>query len=211
MRAARAVQSGMDPNHLLVGRIAGPLAHDLHCYLAMVDACVTVLQRRLVDASAQEVLLHARGATDGALRLTGALIDQTRGDVLPAMEIDLAALVRRDLELAARLVPPAVTVTASLDQPAIVCGGRVALDRVVLTLLLDACDALPDGGEVEVAVRVATPGEPVVLEVSHTGVRSGGLDLGPVRETADHLRADFHVGPSRAGGTRAVVTFPPAV
>lgn len=157
----------MDVNLALLGRIAGPIAHDLHRYLSTLDACVAVLERRVIHEPAQIVLLHARGAIDGALRLTGALLDQAGGDVLPAMEVDLGAAVRRVLALFGRLVPPAVSVAIVVDEPAMVTAGRAALDRMILALLLDACDAMPEGGHLEIAVR-APPDEPVALEVSHT-------------------------------------------
>jgi signal transduction histidine kinase len=124
-------------------------------------------------------------------------------------EVELADLVERTLRGARRALPDNVGLVVDVDRDAPpVTGFPAALERLVLDLLRDACAALPDGGDVRVAVRSPAP-RVVTLEVSDTGPGPGparrSLEL--VRAVVERHGALVRIGSRTGGGTRVVVAF----
>jgi len=140
----------------------------------------------------------------------------------------LTALVKRTLELVRRALPCDVKVHIDVDAPVTnVRGVAIELEQLLLNLVLNACDAMPEGGELWVSVRPAGPSA-VMLEVSDSGVgfadasgergpisRSskagrpgGGLGLGIVRSVVERHGATLLIGPRPGGGTRVLVRLP---
>ena len=211
-----------DPLRLL-GRITAGVAHDLSNYLTVVDVALRLLQRRPDD---RELWLRARAAIDSAGELTQNLVSYARGGAPATREVDLVALVRRTLAMiAGTMSPGVVAVIDAADTVPPVRGVAAELEQLVLNLVLNACDAMPGGGELRIVVRSPGPSA-VVLEVSDSGQggiegffaagatspsskRSGnGLGLGIVRGVVDVHHGLLDVAPRAGGGTRVKVTLP---
>jgi signal transduction histidine kinase/ActR/RegA family two-component response regulator len=167
----------------LVGQVAGGVAHDLNNLLAVLLGFSSYHLERLpahdpLHESARE--MH-RAASQAAL-LVRRLLSVSGPPVarrpvpLNALLLDLEKmltyLLRADIGLVLELEPSVGLVEA---QP-----GR--LEQVVLNLVLNARDAMPEGGRVTVRTRNRSvpaadpelpPGEYVTLTVSDTGV---GMD-----------------------------------
>ena len=101
------------------------------------------------------------------------------------------------------------------------------LGQVLLNLVLNARDAMPNGGTLTLSLRSDAPST-VLLEVSDTGEgldaaaalaagattpskkagRNGrGLGLGIVRSVVDRHGAELSIAPRTGGGTRVAVRF----
>ena len=139
-----------------------------------------------------------------ARRLTGSLVSYVRGEEPMFSALDFGALVERTLALVARVMSPDITVRINVAAalPA-VRGSAPELEQLILNLVLNASDAMPDGGELDVRVQ-PTGGPAVYLEISDTGVgvppslvtgdgrtpstrpgRTAGLGLGIVRRVIE--------------------------
>lgn len=85
---------------------------------------------------------------------------------------DLAARVQSEEPLLRRLLPPAVSLTMELcAEPLFVLGDASQIEQVVVNLLVNARDALTDGGDITLRVSAAVGGTAACarLEVIDTG------------------------------------------
>jgi len=218
----------MNQRFVMLGRVAAGVAHDLNNYLAVVDLALTAAQGSGADIANCKELADAREAVQSARKLTNGLLDYARGGSPTPQSIDLGALVRRVLELFARVIPENVTLELETETAApLVTGIAAELEQLVLNLVVNACDAMPDGGELSVGVR-ASKENSVTLEVADTGCglseacrdsdgptspsskrgsETSGLGLGIVRSVAERHGAALELGPRSGGGTRVVVSF----
>jgi signal transduction histidine kinase len=224
----------MDDRFALLGRIATGVAHDLNNYLAVVDVSLAILQRQVASRPGETAELgHARTGVDRAIRLNRTLLEYARGGEPPTVELDLVVVVRGLLELFSQLIPPSVAVTVDVESaPGTIRGVASEVEQLVLNLVLNACDAMVDGGDHRLIVRGDASGA-VSLHVIDTGGgmsaataraaangnahtpsskdgRHGrGLGVGIVRQVASRHLASFTFATSPTGSV-ATVTFPPA-
>jgi signal transduction histidine kinase len=208
----------------LIGRIAAGVAHDLNNYLTVLEVALPLLRRRHHD---DLLWSQAHDAVGSATRLIHSLLEYARGAVPVRAAVDLGALVRRTLAMIACQIPSSVVVVvdAREDLPA-VYGVASELEQVVLNLVLNACDAMPAGGELRISVGPVDTTH-VSLDVADTGTwlatgamigplsRStkpgrnggGGLGLGIVRAVADRHDANLTIVSVPDGGTRIGLTL----
>ena len=146
-----------------VGQLAGGVAHDFNNLLTGVTGNLTLaLQATPEDDRRREFLLAAEGAAWRAAELTRQLLGFSRR-VKPHMEpIDPNRCVREAVELLRRTLGPSVEIAvhyaddlwraeADADQ----------IHQVLMNLCLNARDAMPDGGrlEIETANRAVAEAE----------------------------------------------------
>jgi signal transduction histidine kinase len=158
-----------------LGKMAAGIAHEINNPLAGMQNCVrTLLKRTRDEAQRVEYLAMLREGLDRIGRTVGRLLDFAR-ETEPQLELtDLSSLLRRCLtllehELAARGI--SVVVTAEHRIPTFLADPR-QLEQVFLNLLMNAMDAMPDGGKITVSINqrdgVAPPF--VEIQITDTGV-----------------------------------------
>lgn len=201
--AELVMDDGADDALRLLGRITAGVAHDLNNYLCVTNLLLALLQTAPTDPV---LLARTRSSLEQARRLTTSLMRQVRGEELAFEAVDFAELVNSTLALLAQLIPPSIQVSTDIAaylRP--VHGIASELEQMVMNLVLNAADAMPDGGEL--TVRVRTTGVAMLcLEVADTGAgmtrdaltsyggltassRPGqrvGLGLGIVRRVIEH-------------------------
>lgn len=167
-----------------VGRLAGGIAHEFNNLLTVVMGHCYMLLAGLSDDEAhahhvqqiQEAGQKAAGLTHQLLALSRKQVLQPTelnlNTVVTAMSPTLRSLLGKPIELATRLDPSLGWIRAD----------RVQIEQVLLNLVLNARDAMPDGGRVTIEtaniagdprlaerLSLATPGTHVGLAVSDTG------------------------------------------
>jgi signal transduction histidine kinase len=214
----------------LLGRIAGGVVHDLANYLLVLNLSLASLEEGLQEAGQGDTLSDARASLDGATRLTRNLLEYARGGTPAPVAVDLAAVVRRTLAIVGRMIPNEVRLVVDVAADLLpVRGVATELEQLLMNLLLNACDAMPHGGELQLALRVEPAGT-VTLEVTDTGAGVGaaacasgattpssktgrigdGLGLGIVRGVAERHGAVLRIEARPGGGTRVRVELVPA-
>jgi C4-dicarboxylate-specific signal transduction histidine kinase len=205
----------------LLGRMTAGVIHDVNNYLNVIEVTMRLLRRDPSDI--ERVHQPMRQALDAVARLTANLLSYARGAAPAACSLDLGAIVRDMLALIARVVPPSIAVTMRVVEPTrTIQGVRPELEQLVLNLLLNAIDAMPTGGELEVVVRYRDAA--AVLEVADTGrglfapatdqmplstKHAGrGLGLGIARAVVEHHRGALRIGRRDTGGTAVTVMLP---
>lgn len=210
----------------MLGRVAAGTAHDLSNYLGAVDLALAMAERSGDHAKVTRAVTSAREATQRALKLTRCLLDYARGGTPTPGPVDFADTVRTVLELFGRSISERLTISVDLEaRLPPVTGVEAELEQLVLNLVLNACEAMPEGGILRVNVRHGEDG--VALLVSDTGRGLGelpaanvlspsskahragaGLGLGIVRRVAARHAARVKLSAQPGGGTCVQVVFP---
>ncbi len=154
-----------------VGQLAASIAHEINNPLYAVRNCLHLLEEDLPTALRDsEYLVLAR---DQLARIAG-IIERMRDFYRPSrgdMTLhNLNTLLEDTLALAGLQTRPAVIqviFSPANDLPMIVCSGD-QLRQVFLILILNAIDAMPDGGTL--TVRTIAGSTVAVVEVQDTGV-----------------------------------------
>ena len=154
-----------------IGQLAGGLAHDFNNLLTLMAAnCSMLLEDMPRESPLRELVAEIREAVESGAGLTRQLLAFARRSEFQPVEVDvndllarlqgmLARLVGRRLELRLSLQPNSGTVWADPNQ----------LEQMMLNLVVNARDAMPDGG----TIQISTHG--IYLDPTHVGNRSTSL------------------------------------
>jgi nitrogen-specific signal transduction histidine kinase/CheY-like chemotaxis protein len=168
----------------VLGQLMGGIIHEFNNYLTIILGHSDLAMNRLAeDHTLSEGLKHIRQAAEQATDLTQQLLAFCRARPLPLQSLNLNTVVTRSQRLFRPLLGKSINLSLKLE-PSL---GQVRADasllgQVLINLLLNARDAMPDGGEVSVATAnldcdvtharklgLSQPGRYVLLSVSDTG------------------------------------------
>ncbi len=161
-----------------VGRLAGGVAHDFNNLLTAIIGAVSLAKSAAPEA-AQADLQTALDAAERATALTQRLLvfSKQRASDVRLLQLNevvensqkmLGRVLRDDIRLEVELAPQRLAVRADLAQ----------LEQVLVNLVINAAEAMPSGGVVEISTRAESvgpghaqlpPGRYFVLAVKDTG------------------------------------------
>lgn len=156
-----------------MGQVAGTLAHEIGTPLNSISGHLQLLARRLPDdGDAQRRLKIINEQLEAIVGSVRALLRRTDRRRLSVRPTDLNALIGELL----RLVGPtldahAITLSPALDPalPRVAADGD-ALRQVFLNLINNSVDAMPTGGQLEIATRNDSAAGVVEVTVRDTGI-----------------------------------------
>jgi signal transduction histidine kinase/CheY-like chemotaxis protein len=136
----------------IVGRLAAGVAHDFNNNLTSIMGCAELL--RYEAGENQELTELVDGimqASQRSAELTRQLLAYSRKAQMLLAPTDLHQLVDDTVSLLRRSIDPKVTVFSELsaDRP-VVAADRTLLESALLNLLVNACDAMPNGGTLRI-------------------------------------------------------------
>jgi PAS domain S-box-containing protein len=175
-----------------VGRLAGGVAHDFNNLLTAIGGYSQFLVAGFDDDDPRrEDALEIVRAADRAAALTSQLLAFSSRQVLLAEVLDLGEVVD-GLENLLSHVLGKIELSTSIEPGCRVRADRGQVEQVITNLALNARDAMPAGGKVELAVR-RVDGE---VELS---VRDSGVGMDP--ETITHVFEPFFTTKRAGKGT----------
>jgi len=152
-----------------VGQLTGGIAHGFNNLLGVIIGNLDLLEREVCNdqAKLKRVQTAIKAATRGA-DLTRRLLMFSSKDELRPSSIVLEESIESMAELAARTLGPEITLVKHFDSslPAIYVDSN-GLESALLNLVINARDAMPDGGVLTIATSLH------VIDESHPGVHSG--------------------------------------
>ncbi len=136
-----------------IGRLAGGVAHDFNNLLTVIlGYCELLRMRQRGGVELEEINNAARRAS----QLTRQLLAFSRRQVLQVETLDLNGLVRGLHRMLRRIIGEDVELQLDLgDEPMWVVADVGQMEQVVLNLVVNARDAMPSGGRLRIATRIA--------------------------------------------------------
>jgi PAS domain S-box-containing protein len=192
-----------------VGRLAGGVAHDFNNLLTIIKGYIEIaLQRCLNQPALHGDIRRIEDAADRAVALVRQLLAFSRKQVLRPKILDLNSIVVNLEQLLRRLMSANIEMKTfvSKDLGAIKADpGQI--EQVIMNLVVNARDALPDGGRIIIETSnvdldssytldhsVVRPGPYVLLAVTDTGVGMAG-------DTVAHIFEPFYTTKESGRGT----------
>ena len=169
-----------------IGQLAGGVAHDFNNLLTVILGYGQILQET-VGATEKEYVTEILKSSDRAASLTRQLLAFSRRQIMAPQSLDLNLIVANMEKMLRRLIGEHYEL-ATRQQPGL---GRVKADpgqveHVILNLVVNARDAMPDGGKITIETTdvdldeayarthvSVVPGPYVMLAVSDAGM---GMD-----------------------------------
>lgn len=182
----------------VVGRLASGLSHDFNNTLTMIRGSAELLQ---MDPSPEEQaeltenIIHAsENAADLSRRL---LIFSRQGRAVELRPLDLGASLQRLGKSLRRLLPSDIEITIGSEATLPARADPSQLDQAILNLCLNARDAMPEGGTLDLRVedRPMEDGSPGVA----IRVRDSGEGMDP--ETLSRATEPFFTTKDESKGT----------
>ncbi|MGZ6272854.1 MAG: PAS domain S-box protein [Candidatus Limnocylindrales bacterium] len=187
-----------------MGHLAGGIAHDFNNLLTAVIGYADLLVLELGDNPLAENATEIRRAGNRAAELTRQVLAFARRQVLAPRPVDVNAVVGGVCQMLRRLIAEQVRLVTELaPQPAVVMADPGQLEQVLVNLAINARDAMPEGGVLEIGVtrlEDAAPldrgmeGPAVLVTVRDTGE---GMDA----ETLAHAFEPFFTTKQIGAGT----------
>lgn len=218
-----------------IGQLTGGVAHDFNNILAAILGSLDLAKRRLADSQDSsrflENAIHAakRGAT-----LTQRMLAFARKQELTIEPVDLLQSVRETVELLDRAIGAGVRIRTALPLklPAVMAD-RAQLELALINLVVNARDAMPEGGDVVIGAEAVRDGERSIIRLSVSdqgegmdartlaravepffttkGVGKGtGLGLSMVQGMVEQCGGHLELNSSPGEGTRVEICLPAA-
>jgi PAS domain S-box-containing protein len=167
-----------------VGRLAGGIAHDFNNILTAIQGYANLLADTLaIDSDEHQMSQEVLRAVERASRLTSQLLTFSRRDMPNPSRLQLNDIVRDMGAMLGQLAGDHVHIAVELDPDLeTTFGDETGIEQVITNLIVNATDAMPDGGTVTIRTAnvdvdeytpgrtpEALPGRYVELSVNDTG------------------------------------------
>lgn len=186
LRPLRSLESQLRQSQRLesIGRLAGGVAHDFNNLLTVIQNYATLIGDSLNDGDDRvDDLGQIVVAVDRAGDLCGQLLSFARQQIIKPSVTGLGEVIDEMMKLFRRTLGEDIILDTEVDEALwMIKVDRSQLDQVLLNLVVNARDAMPDGGQLTIEAHNAVldehyaethhdvvPGEYVMLSVSDSG------------------------------------------
>lgn len=223
-----------------LGEMTGGIAHDFRNLLAVIESGLRLVEKRADEPERVRVYIAmAREGIDRGIGLTSQLLAFAKGQELDAHAGDLNEFLRTFEPFLRYGAGPDVRVKLELGSDIPDCLiNPVLFDTAVLNLVVNARDAMPNGGELTIAtqrlvqatVTPDPPGPGIYIRVRVTdqgcgmtadvlrqvfdpffttkGEKGTGIGLTQVRGLMQRVGGQVHIASERGIGTTVDLLFP---
>ena len=166
-----------------LGVMAGGIAHEIRNPLAVCFSCAQFLKAELPDSenSLQEIVTKMIDSIQRASTIIEALLRFAKpSETNYLVPVDLVGIIKETVDIiSAQFVLQGIKIHQDYpSSPISVMGNSGLLQQVVMNLLLNAQQAMPDGGSLTLSVR--KEGGKAVMIISDTGHGIAANNLGKI-------------------------------
>jgi signal transduction histidine kinase len=153
-----------------VGQLTGGVAHDFNNLLTVIIGGLNMLLKRIEDPKQRQIAEHMLEAAQRGDKLTKQLLAFSRGQRLELAPVDLHALAPGMEELLRRSLGAGAALNFHLHPDARwVKSDANQLELAVLNLVINARDAMPDGGRIDISTAPGAKPGTIDLTVADNG------------------------------------------
>ncbi len=144
-----------------IGLLAGGIAHDFNNHLTGITVMSEMLLSKAgenaeIRECAECILTAARRSSE----LTGQLLAFARKGNIQTVPVDVHKIIGEVIALLGRTIDKRITINRKLAAyPSTTIGDPARLENALLNLAINACDAMPSGGEITFSTGIVTLGE----------------------------------------------------
>ena len=191
-----------------VGRLAGGIAHDFNNLLTVIRLNTEIIMDGFdpTDPRSEDVK-QIRSAAERASSLTRQLLAFSRKQILQPRVLDMNSVVSSVEPMLRRLIGEDITIASTCTARGYVVADPGQIEQILVNLVVNARDAMPQGGTISVETQnveldetytsehaPVIPGRYVMLAVGDTGV-------GMNRDTREHAFDPFFTTKEAGKGT----------
>jgi hypothetical protein len=187
-----------------MGHLAGGIAHDFNNLLTAVNGYAELLEAELGDSPMAEDAREIRRAGQRAAELTRQVLAFARRQVLAQRAVDVNVVVVGVSQMLGRLIGEQIRLVAVLDhEPAVIIADPGQVEQVLVNLGINARDAMPDGGTLEIRVARIEDGATLFDEMGGPAVLLTVTDTGSGMDpqTLAHAFEPFFTTKQAGSGT----------
>ncbi|OCR23527.1 histidine kinase [Pseudomonas syringae] len=199
-----------------IGKLTGGIAHDFNNLLTGIITGIELIKKRTEENRPERVARYADAALASAMSaaaLTHRLLAFARQQPLDARPIDVNEHIRSLEDLLSRTIGKRIALTLDLtSKSAVALVDSSQLESAVLNLVINARDALPNGGNVRVTTFAAhSKGDPrvadgayIALSVKDDGI---GIDHSVIDKVFDPFFTTKPIGEGTGLGLSTIYGF----
>lgn len=136
-----------------VGQLAAGIAHDFNNILGVITLYSEILLRNQKLVNSPKYLTTINAQAHHAAVLVRQILDFSRQGMMSVQLIDLLSLLNGVVELLERTLPENITVSLERDEGDFtVLADPTRVQQVVMNLAVNARDAMPDGGKLQIVL-----------------------------------------------------------
>lgn len=192
-----------------IGRVVGGIVHDFNNMLVPIIGYTEMLESKLdPESEIYDYVKSIKEAAQNAASLTKQLLGFTRRQVSNLEPLELNEFIKGTAKMFSHLIGEDIRVHISLSKdPIWVTADHTQLQQVLINMVVNARDAMPEGGDLFIKVESveidedyarthpdASPGKFACISVKDTGV---GMD----RDTMGRIFEPFFTTKSPGKGT----------
>jgi signal transduction histidine kinase len=212
-----------------IATIVAGLAHEIGTPMGVIQGHAELLEKSVGDERGRARLATIREQIDRISHIIQTLLNMARPSARQLGPVDLAALLRETLAfLSEKLRVHGIEVSfAQVAAGALVHGDHDKLQQLLINLMLNAVDAMPRGGKLDVSLQVRADGAEIQVADNGVGMtpdvvsrifdpffttkeagQGNGLGLVVARGIVSDHGGEIHVASTPGSGTTFVLTFP---
>jgi nitrogen-specific signal transduction histidine kinase/CheY-like chemotaxis protein len=191
-----------------VGRLAGGIAHDFNNLLTVIRLNTEIIMDGFdpTDPRSEDVK-QIRTAAERASGLTRQLLAFSRKQILQPRVLDMNSVVGNVEPMLRRLIGEDISITTTSSARGYIVADPGQLEQVLMNLVVNARDAMPQGGQITIETKSVeldehytsehapvTAGRYVMLAVGDNGI-------GMSRDTREHAFDPFFTTKEAGKGT----------
>jgi signal transduction histidine kinase len=160
---------------VLIGQIAASVAHELNTPLATILLRAQLIEQQAEEDSDLSDLKVLEGEARRCRRIIDSLLGFSRRSEGVISRTDLNSLIQESLSLVENdLALKGIKLeTDYAENGTIVCVDSNQIQQVLLNLVANAADAMPDGGHLRISTRLLSDRTSVEIQVTDSGCGMG--------------------------------------
>ena len=178
-----------------IGQLTGGVAHDFNNILAAILGSLNLAKRRMAEGqNSTRFLDNAIHAAQRGATLTQRMLAFARKQELSIEPVDLLASARETIELLGRTIGAGVRLKTAfpLRLPPVMAD-RAQLELALINLVVNARDAMPEGGDVTIGAEALEEGGRTLVSLSVTD-EGEGMDAQTLKRAVEPFFTTKGVG-----------------